>query len=280
MVLEIVSNENAGEYRGFLPDSFFRARLMLGIVCLDEENDIPAGFTQLTLKEDSLLVEYISVLEGYRRRGAGSMMLEGAAQMAEAAGIDTLEIYYNAIHGSEDIPEQFLFENGFLLCREGELLEFAASDLFNSDYVKNIRYPKELKAYDCIPLGQMSRLQESRLAKLLDKAGGSDFLPFCSIDMSFLCVKDGEEKGCILCGYDEGESMITIMELADFSNDPLVAAKLLIALGHHVAQNLPEETSAMFLKTQEFKVTLAQKLLDDESKLRSAGVLLRGVKMI
>ena len=36
----------------------------------------------------------------------------------------------------------------------------------------------------------------------------------------------------------------------------------------------------MFLKTEENKGALTVKLLDDESKLKSAGVLLHGVKTI
>lgn len=280
MILEIVSKDNAGDYMGFIPDAFYKAELMLGIVCLDEEKDMPVGFTALTITEESLLIEYISVLEEYRRRGAGTLMLEGAGEMAEAAGIDMLEIYYNALFGIEDIPRQFLLENGFLMSEEGDLMEFTSGDLLYSDYVKNIRYPKELDTYNCIPLGQLSKARESRLAKLLKKHGGGDFLPFCNSDMSFLCEKGGEEKGCILCGYDEDAGTITIMKLAEFSKDPMCAAKLLIKLGHYVAENLSKETGAMFLKTQEFKVALAEKLLGDESRLKSAGALLHGVKMI
>jgi GNAT superfamily N-acetyltransferase len=280
MILEIVSKENAGDYREFLPDSFFRTELMLGIVCIDEEREKPVGFTMLTVREESLLIEYIYVLEEYRRRGAGTMMLEGAVEMAEVSGIGTLEIYYNAIHGSEDITRDFLFVNSFLICEEGELLEFISTDLLYSDYVKNIKYPKELDGYDCISVGELSEKQESRLARLLERNGGSDFLTFCSSDMSYLCEKDGEEKGCILCGYDEEASTITIMELAVFSNDPMCVAKLLITLGHYVAKIIQKETVTLFLKTQEFKVTLAQKLLGDERKLKSAGVLLRGARIV
>ena len=280
MVLEIVSKDNSEEYRGFLPDSFFNDELMLGIVCLDEEEEDPIGFTMLTITEESLLVEYIFVLEEYRRTGAGSLMLEGAVEMAEAAGVDTLEIYYNSLFGNEDIPEDFLFSNGFLISEEGELLEFISSDLLYSDYVKNLKYPKALDAYSCTSLSSLSDKQKSCLTELLDKHGGSDFLPFCKNDLSYLCEKDGEITGAVLCGYDEERDLITIMELAAFLDDPMCPAKLLIALGHYVSENLSKETGVMFLKTEENKGALTVKLLDDESKLKSAGVLLHGVKTI
>jgi hypothetical protein len=207
-------------------------------------------------------------------------MLSGAGEMAEAAGINTLEIYFNALWGNEDIPEEFLLENGFLICAERELVEFASKDLIYSDYVKHIHFPKELDAYKCIPLGQLSKTQEVQLKRLLDKHHGSDFLPFSNRDMSFLCEKGGEEKGCILCGFDEDNSMITLMELTDFSDDPMCVAKLLITLGHYVVDNFQEETHARFLKAEELKVALAEKLLGDESKLKVAGSLLHGVKII
>ena len=280
MILEIISNENAKDYVEFLPDFFYKAELMLGIVCLDEETDTPVGFTMLTLKEESLLIEYIYVIKEYRRRGVGTMMLDGVGEMAEAAGIDTIEVYYDALLDSEDIPGEFLLENGFLISEAGELMEFDSADLLYSDYVKNLRYPKELDVYDCIPIGRISESQGRRLKKRLEMYGGSDFLPFSNSNMSFLCVKSGEEKGCILCSYDEYTNMITIMELIVFSNDPMCTAKLLIALGRYVANKFSHKPCAMFLKTQEFKVALAEKLLGDESKLKSAGVLLQGVKMI
>ena len=194
MILEIISNENAKDYMEFLPDFFYKAELMLGIVCLDEETDTPVGFTMLTLKEESLLIEYIYVTEEYRRRGVGTLMLEGAGEMAEAAGINTLEVYYNAMPDYEDIPGQFLLENEFLISEAGELMEFDSADLLYSDYVKNIRYPKELDVYDCIPIGRLSKQQENRLKKRLEGYSGSDFLPFSNGDMSFLCEKSGEEK--------------------------------------------------------------------------------------
>ena len=50
MVIEVVSKENAEEYRGFLPDSFYRTEIPLGIVCIDEEEDVPIGFAMLILK--------------------------------------------------------------------------------------------------------------------------------------------------------------------------------------------------------------------------------------
>ncbi len=110
MVIEVISKENAEDYRGFLPDAFYRTELPLGIVCIDEEEDVPIGFTMLTLMEESLLIEYLYVREGYRRCGAGTMMLRGAGEMAEAAGTHILEIYYNALQEGDDLPEQFLLE--------------------------------------------------------------------------------------------------------------------------------------------------------------------------
>ena len=280
MVIEVISKENAEDYRGFLPDAFYRTEIPLGIVCIDEEEDVPIGFTMLTLKEESLLIEYLYVMEEYRRRGAGTMMLRGAGEMAEAAGTHILEIYYNALQEGDDLPEQFLLENGFLISKEGELLEFTSSDLFYSDYVKNITYPKVLDAYSCIPIGQLSADRESRLIRLLTRHGGAAFLPFISREMSFVCEKGGKETGCILCGYDEEKSTVTIMGLISFTDDPMGVAKLLITLGYYVVDHMEKETYARFLKTEEFKVALAEKLLGGADKLRTAGELLHGVKLL
>ena len=70
------------------------------------------------------------------------------------------------------------------------------------------------------------------------------------------------------------------MGLISFTDYPMGVAKLLITLGYYVVDHMEKETYARFLKTEEFKVALAEKLLGGADKLRTAGVLLHGVKLL
>jgi len=96
----------------------------------------------------------------------------------------------------------------------------------------------------------------------------------------FLCIKDGEIIGCILNGYDADRSFLTILSLSIFTKDPLCTGKLLLALGHYAVDNLPEGLVAVFREAEDFKTALAVRLLTDASKLKDAGNVLHGVKVL
>ena len=280
MVIEIVSEKNAEEYRDFLPEIFFRSPIKLGIICLDEESWMPVGFTMLKLEEYRLLIRYIFVREEYRHQGAGSMMLTGSCEMAESAGLDRVEIYFNTLTDKDRIPYEFLFANGFIISEEGKLLSFFAHDLLSSGYVKNLKYPKQLDDYECLSLEDLTEARERGLKRLLDRQGKLPLLELCRRDISYLCVKDGKERGCILCNYDETKNLLTIMALVSVSSDAICVAKLLLTLGHYAAENIKVQTVVAFREAEKFKTKLAVMLLDDSKKLKNAGAVLHGVKVI
>ena len=208
------------------------------------------------------------------------MMLTGSCEMAESAGLDRVEIYFNTLTDKDRIPYEFLFANGFIISEEGKLLSFFAHDLLSSGYVKNLKYPKQLDDYECLSLEDLTEARERGLKRLLDRQGKLPLLELCRRDISYLCVKDGKERGCILCNYDETKNLLTIMALVSVSSDAICVAKLLLTLGHYAAENIKVQTVVAFREAEKFKTKLAVMLLDDSKKLKNAGAVLHGVKVI
>lgn len=280
MRISIVTEENEGIYRDYLPDPFFSASLKLGIVCLEEGSDSPIGFTMLKMEEDDLLIEQIFVEEASRHKGAGSMMLRGACEIARASGLDRVELYYNSLDGKRELPEGFFLANGFLIASEGRIFSFYVSDMFSSDYVKTLRNTKQADDYNCTAIRDLPARKKEMLKEKLHKHDRLSSFAYCREDISFLCEKGDEEMACILCGYDEDNDVMTIMSLVAFSNDPLCVAGLLGFLGNHVASNFDDNVMVVFREAGEYKKRLAVKLLNDEGMLRTAGSVLHGVKLV
>lgn len=280
MRISIVTEENEGIYRDYLPDPFFSAPLKLGIVCLEEGSDSPIGFTMLKIEEDDLLIEQIFVEEASRHKGAGSMMLRGACETARASGLDRVELYYNSLDGKRELPEGFFLANGFLIASEGRIFSFSAEDMYSSDYLKTLENTKQANDYNCTAIRDLPARKREMLKEKLYKRDRLSAFAYCREDISFLCEKGDEEMACILCGYDEDNDVMTIMSLVAFSNDPLCVARLLGFLGNHVALNFKADVTVVFRESEESRKRLAIKLLDDERKLYAAGSVLHGVKVV
>lgn len=105
MKLEKITAENISQYTAAVPKQAPNERV-LGIGAVEDDGEI-AGAALLETDEVGLLISWLYILPGHRRRGAASLILEGACEMALAAGLQTVDAFILREGGSPD-PNDFL----------------------------------------------------------------------------------------------------------------------------------------------------------------------------
>ena len=302
MYLKLISNHNVYQYSQFIPEAFLSVEEILGVICLDDEgSDTLLGIALVQPEDDMLNIKWFYVLPEYRRMGAGSLMLEGLREMAQAAHLGAVDVYYysetldtdeeplekdnpdlserelfdawNTLRENEGI-DTFLLENGFVVMRQNEIRSFVLSDIASSDYVarhnKN-KDNKELKAFECISFEDISPSDEELVISRLISQGYPDYTKFCRRDISFICKKGETLKGCILITDNPDEKTLTIMVLVSFMPDPLCAAKLIVVAGDKVQQLFPTDYRISFVAANDSILKLVGTILDDTDILRTTG---------
>jgi GNAT superfamily N-acetyltransferase len=302
MYLTLLTNSNLIQYSQFVPEAFLHRKELLGVVCLDDEdNNAPLGVAIAEPSEDTLNIQWFYVLPEFRRIGVGSLMLQGLSEMAEAAHLGAVDVYYHSdnIDSDEeplekenpDIPERelykawndlrenegidtFLLENGFVIIRQNPIKSFTLNDIISSDYVaqhnKN-KDRKELKALECVSFEDISPSEEELVISQLKSQGYPDYTPFCRRDISFICKKAESVKGCMLMTDDPDEKTLTIMILLSFIPDPLCAAKLIIKAGDKVLNLFPPDYKVSFVAANDSTLKLVGTILDDTDILKTTG---------
>ena len=302
MYLKLLTNSNVFRYSQFIPEAFLNRKELLGVVCLDDKDeDAPLGVAIAEPGEDVLTIQWLYVLPERRRMGAGTLMLQGLSEMAEAANLSAVDVYYHseATDADEesleeknpDITERellkvwaenrenqgidtFLLENGFVVMRENQIKTFTLNDIVASDYVakhnKN-KDRKELKVYEGISFDEISPEDEALVRERLKAQGYPDYTPFCRRDISFICKKEGNVNGCMLVTDDPDENTLTIMILLSFMQDPLSTAKLIIVAGDRVLKLFPPDYKVSFVVANDNILRLVGTILDDTDIVKTTG---------
>ncbi len=302
MYLSLLTDKNVFRYEQYIPEAFLHKEELLGVVCLDDEaGDALMGVAVAEPSEDVLNILWLYVLPEYRRLGAGSLMLQGLSEMAEAAHLRAVDVYYHSTAGTTeeasietddpDIPERelykvwrelrenegidaFLLDNGYVVMREHPIMTFTLSDIISSDYVashnKN-KDRKDLKAYEYISLEDISPADEEVMRSGLKAEGYPDYTYVCRRDVSYICKKAGNVLGCILVGDDPDEETLTVMILISFVPDPLCTAKLIIGAGDSILKKFPPEYKVSFVVANDSSLKLVGTILDDMDILKTTG---------
>lgn len=287
MYLNLLTDSNVYRYEQYIPEAFLHKKELLGTVCLDDEDDALMGVAVAEPSDTVLNILWLYVLPEYRRLGAGSLMLQGLAEMAEAAHLSAVDVYYHSDADEEpaesdepDAPDDpgetdlFFLENGYVVMRENPIKSFTLDAIISSDYVashnKN-KDRKELKAYECISMEDISPEDEQLVISNLKSQGYPDYTYVCRRDISFVCKKEGTVLGCMLVTDDPDEQTLTIMLLISFMQDPLCAAKLIIVAGDSVLKLFPPEYRVSFVVANESSLRLVGTILDDTDTVRTTG---------
>lgn len=298
MYLNLLTDSNVYRYEQYIPEAFLHKNELLGTVCLDDEDETLMGVAVAEPSDTVLNILWLYVLPEYRRLGAGSLMLQGLVEMAEAAHLSAVDVYYHSDadegpaeadepdvpgktdeteHDAPDDPGEtdlFLLENGYVVMRENPIMTFTLEGIISSDYVashnKN-KDRKELKPYECISLEDISPEDEQLVISNLKSQGYPDYTYVCRRDISFICKKEGTVLGCMLVTDDSAEQTLTIMLLISFMQDPLCAAKLIIVAGDSVLKLFPPEYRVSFVVANESSLRLVGTILDDTDIVRTTG---------
>ena len=306
MYLQLLTNNNALQYADMIPEAFLHRSELLGAVCLDDE-DTPIGIAITEPIQDTLNIQWLYVLPEYRRTGAGSLMLQGIAEMAEAADLEMVDVYYHSMFSDNDgktleekypeLPERelykirdemhenegidyFLLENGFVVMRENPIKSFLLSDVISSDYVakrNKDKDKKQLKEYVCVPFDEITPADEEYVTARIKDSGYPDYTPYCRRDLSFICRKDNSPVGCILITDDPDERTLMVMLILNFSSDPLCAAKLIVIAGEKVLQLFPPEYRVSFVGVNDSILKLVDTFLDNMDRLKTVGLTTHAV---
>lgn len=302
MYLQLLTDSNVFRYSQFIPEAFLYRKELLGVVCLDDEDDDALlGVAVAEPTEDILNIQWFYVLPEYRRMGAGSLMMQGLSEMAEAAHLSAVDVYYHSdvMDPKEELLEEkypdaterelfriwedsrenegidtFLLDNGFVVMRENPVMTFSLTDIISSDYVakhnKN-KDKKELKTYEGISFEDITPEDEEFVRSRLKSRGYPDYTPFCRRDISFICKKAGTVIGCMLVTDDPDEETLTIMILLSFTQDNLCAAKLIIVAGDRVLKLFPPDYRISFVAANDNIFKLVGTILDEPDIVKTTG---------
>ena len=314
--LKLITNDNIKDFEEILPEAFSERKELLGVACIEEteEEDLVLGASVVfpNEEEDVLELHWMYVHPEYRRRGAGSRMLQGIRDMAKAAGLKLIDVCFWEEDTEEDEGDtwsfdpaeepddrwedtgesredeysevrnlkDFLLEKGFLTMREYPIYSFFLSDVNASDYVRGHQKNKDskaLEAYDGVSWGKLSKSMRESVREKVIKEGFTDLTYLSSPEISFVCVKEGEIVGCLLSTVNPAEKLITVMLFINFTQDPICSAKLIAVSGEEILNRYPEDYRVAFIALNENTLKLLGTILGDREKLRSGGYTTRGI---
>ncbi|MBR3538500.1 MAG: GNAT family N-acetyltransferase [Eubacterium sp.] len=210
--LKLITNDNIKDFEEILPEAFSERKELLGVACIDEtgEEDVILGASVVfpNEEEDVLELQWMYVQPQYRRRGAGSRMLQGIRDMAKAAGLKLIDVCFweedteedegdtwsfdpaeepddrweDTEESREDTGESredeysevrnlkdFLLEKGFLTMREYPIYSFFLSDVNASDYVRGHQKNKDSKALEAYDGVSWGKLSKSMRESVREK---------------------------------------------------------------------------------------------------------------
>ena len=224
MRLKLITNENEKDFDELLPDVFTGRKELLGVACIEEaeEEDRILGAAVVVPREDedTLELQWMYVKPEFRRMGAGSCMLRGIRDMAEAAGLGLIDVCFwgedteaeedlwtldpsmeeddrleDDENRSEDaennrdnspsgtwILKQFLLERGFLTRLESPIYSFLLSDVLSSDYVKGHQKNKDSKVMAAYEGVAWGSLSKEKREEVREKVIQAGFT-----DFTYLC---------------------------------------------------------------------------------------------
>ena len=193
--------ENAGLFAEIPPEVFRDNELFLGIGCLDDEGE-PIGAAILDSNGEALLITSIYVDEESRLKGAGSLMLEGIREMAEAAGLDRVEAYFK-----EEEYEDFFLKNGYLVFQGAPVFRFFAEELVRKLHFEDSRKLPE----GCVALGELKPFTRGELITLLRNEGYVSLPSQYDQKLSFVFVKtDGHPAAFLLTSFDKEKNVLNV----------------------------------------------------------------------
>ncbi len=264
--------ENADLFTEFADGVLLDNPLLMGVGCVDEEDE-PIGATILDTDGNGLVIRSIMVEPSFRRKGAGTLMLEGAKEMARNAGLDIMDAFF-----TDEKSEPFFLASGFFVAREYPIFSLKREDLIGSKMLKKLFSIGK----NCVALDSLTPAAREGLRKMLYEADYPYDPFFSNLDISHAYLKDGKiPTGCVLCTWHDEDNMLMIDLIANVEVDqPHHLAELVSALSMDIMKDMPKNTSIRFVNANDKMYSFVEKLLGGRKALEKRGNILHAMQAV
>lgn len=205
-------------------------RFILGGVVEEEGYDKPIALMICEQVQDTVIVQWLYVMEPYRVQGLGNEMMEYLIELAIENGISRLESYFVDTYARQQVTpadEEYFRQLGFINKREllGEWLTDIKTILSNSIYEQNV-INKKLVPFNMLSKGKQADVIEQILSEADTHylyGYDRDYL-YCDEDISCALIDDkGKVYGALLAAK-KVELIMPVAFLAKNKEDARVVA--------------------------------------------------------
>ncbi len=153
-------------------------------------------------------LKHIEVLDEYRRKGAGTLMLKTAENAMKKHGINKFIAYFD----EDEAMVSFLENAGFTCAPTMPIMSFQTESILGSDKLNEIE--EKYRGYLCKHIGEISREDKEKLMDLAGKEGFSKVL-FAEGEydskLSFTAFFNDSPVGVLLANLHEDTVYITLL---------------------------------------------------------------------
>ncbi len=204
MEITRIGKNNFPYFEMFLGDNMSRGDGALGVI----EDGEAIGASVYNVSDGICYLKHIEVLDEYRRKGAGSLMLRAAEKAMQNHGIDKFLAYFDE---DEDVIS-FLEDAGFTCAPTMPIMSFKIDSLLESDGLKKIE--EKATKYHCRYIDDISSDDKAKLIEIANKEGFSKAL-FAEgeydPDLSFTVFFNESPVGVLLANLNEDTVYITLL---------------------------------------------------------------------
>ena len=267
-----ITKDNALSFTDLSEESLAEADTLVGVGCVDDNGD-PIGAALVDSDGERLLISSIRVNEDSRRKGAGSLLLDGIEEMAAAAGLDSVDAYF-----TEPEAEDFYLSNGYLVLQSYPVYQISYMDFIRAKEVRTAAS----KYQNCVKLKDLRPQVRRGLTALLNKLGFVSKLSQYDQNLSFVLVKpDDHPVAFVLVSYREDDLCLVIENLINTETDnPANIMQLLMSMAAEIKSEIPPESTIRFIATEDKIRAFTEKAMGGPEKLKETGSLLHAVKAL
>lgn len=265
MDIFLITNENADSFTGFIPQVFLDNELLLGVACADGDEVIGAAVVEPM--GNNLTIRWLYVLDGYRKQGAGSLMMDHIMEMARAQEAEFLDIYFQP---AKENYEGFFIKNGFLMSRMHPVYSFRLCDVTGSRFIRNNKknlLPDDQHLYGYRSFEQLPKNALDYIRDDMIMRNGTDYVPICCKKLSFACGTWDHLMGYIVVIDDEKEKELNVAFIVSTEANTFVAFELLMLAGYRAYKTYPLSYKVSFAAVLKKLVPLTEKLLGTNSDM-------------
>ncbi|MCR5746334.1 MAG: GNAT family N-acetyltransferase [Lachnospiraceae bacterium] len=241
------------------------------------EDGIAVGVCLFNYFDDALMLEYIYVLDEYRRRGIATSLITGFLKVLSYT--DAVSLHVNYPEKADDLHAFFL-SMGFKLYRDGTSYSTPVAKLLGSKVLQKLlsgRVGDKTVSITELKGQEVSYIREALDKEDLDPGIISDSSLSGELSLVSLNAKTGRPEACVLCERAEGQ--IVILYLVNFTHDPGKLIDILSALKSAVLNMGLEEDELLFVTMTDEMQSFVKKLAGDDG-LQDERAIICGALML